>query len=266
VKTIVITGANTGIGRATAEGLADAETKLVLAGRSLERTQPVIDACRARGCEVEFVELDLTDLAQTRGAAKRVLAHSERIDVLINNAGVAGVHGVTKNGFELHLGVNHLGHFAWTMALLPRLRENHSRVITVASEAHRGVKRLDFVAFERATGSKLGWTEYCESKLCNILFASELARRYSELTCVSLHPGVIASDLWRHVPKWLKLFTVFMKSNNDGARTSIFCATSGTLTNGAYYDKSKPRTPNRAARNATLARELWTRSESLIRR
>ncbi len=186
--------------------------------------------------------------------------------MLINNAGVAGVHGATKDGFEMHVGINHLGHFAWTMTLMPRLIESRARVVVVASEAHRRSKSLDFALFEKPTQSKLGWAEYCESKLCNVLFTGELARRYSGqgITAVSLHPGVIASDLWRHAPKPLQfLFKAFLKSNDDGARTSIFCATTGTLTNGAYYDKSKPRPPNRAARNATLAEQLWTRSESL---
>src|SRR5262249_12550729 len=160
------------------EGLADAQTRLILAGRSLERTQPVLDAVRARGATAEFVELDLASLSRARSAARTVLSMTDGIDVLINNAGVAGARGQTADGFEMPIGVNHLGHFAWTKTLLPRLLESGTRVVVVASEAHRRSQGLDFAAFEKPTQSMLGWTEYCNSKLCNVLFARELAKRY----------------------------------------------------------------------------------------
>ena len=271
MTTIVITGANTGIGRATAESLAAPGTKLILAGRSLERTQEVIDAAKARGAEVEFVELDLGNLASTRKAAAEIMAKAPRIDVLINNAGVAGVRGKTSDGFEMNVGINHLGHFALTMGLIEGLKASKTRVVCVASEAHRRADQLDFAAFEQPTKSRTGIDEYCDSKLCNVLFASELARRYGAdgITAVSLHPGVIASDIWRHVPGVLRWgMKLFMSTTDDGARTSVYCATAPLEAglNGAYFDASKPRTPTKLARDEALARELWEHSAKLVSR
>ena len=273
MTTIVITGANTGIGRATAEGLAAPGTKLILAGRSLERTQEVIDAAKARGAEVEFVELDLANLASTRKAAAEIMAKAPQIDVLINNAGVGGVRGNTSDGFEMNVGINHLGHFALTMGLIEGLKASKTRVVCVASEMHRRSETLDFAAFEGPTKSVTGIDEYCDSKLCNVLFASELARRYGEhgITAVSVHPGFIASDIWRHIPapvRWgMKLF-MSMSSTEDGARTSVHCATAPLEAglNGAYFDASKPREPARVAQDQALAKELWERSAKLVSR
>lgn len=271
MTTIVITGANTGIGRATAEGLAGPGVRLLLAGRSLERTQPVIEAVRARGGDAEFVALDLTDLRDIRRAAGDLSQKAPKLDVLINNAGVAGVHGQTRDGFELHVGVNHLGHFALVQALMPVLTSSKTRVVAVASEAHRRARGLDFGAFEHTTKSRTGWSEYCASKLCNVLFATELSRRHSSqgIFGVSLHPGVIASDLWRHVPLPIRaLLKMFMRSNEDGARTSIHCATAPLemSANGAYFDKCKVRWPTRVAQDEALAAELWERSLALVNR
>lgn len=271
MTTIVITGANTGIGRATAESLAAPGTRLILAGRSLERTQPVIDAAKARGAEVEFVELDLANLASTRKAAAQILAAAPHIDVLINNAGVAGMRGKTSDGFEVNVGINHLGHFALTMALIEGLKASKTRVVCVASEAHRRAGQLDFAAFEEPTKSRTGFAEYCDSKLCNVLFASELARRYGEhgVTAVSLHPGVIASDIWRHIPAPLRLgMKLFMGNTSDGARTSVYCATAPLEAglNGAYFDAAKPRRPTRLAMDEALARNLWEHSAKLVNR
>ncbi len=271
MTTIVITGANTGIGRATAEGLAGPGVRLLLAGRSLERTQPVLEAARARGADAEFVALDLTDLGDIRRAAGDLGQKAPKIDVLVNNAGVAGVRGQTRDGFELHVGVNHLGHFALVQALMPLLVGSRTRVVAVASEAHRRARGLDFGAFEQTTKSRTGWSEYCASKLCNVLFAAELARRYGSqgIFGVSLHPGVIASDLWRHLPLPLRfIMKLFMRSNSDGARTSIHCATAPLEVglNGAYFDSCKPRRPSRVAQDASLAAELWERSLELVNR
>ena len=264
-KTVVITGANTGIGRATAEELAARGARLVLACRSAERTQPVLDAIATAGGRADFVSLDLSDLDQIREAAADVLGRTGRIDVLVNNAGVAGARGKTRQGFELAFGINHLGHFLWTHLLLERVRASgHARVVTVASEAHRVCRKLDLDAVKNAT-SLTGWPEYGRSKLCNILFTSELARRenVSVLTSYSLHPGVIASDIWRRLPDPVtRVARRFMKTTEEGARTSIWCASDPGLAtdSGRYYENCQEKRPSRLARDSGLAARLWTRS------
>ena len=122
-STVLITGANTGIGAACALALARPGTRLVLACRSEEKTAPVLERARAAGAEAEFLKLDLADLAQADGAARAFAARNERLDVLIDNAGLAGRRGVTRDGYELAFGTNHLGHFAFTLPLLPPRRD-----------------------------------------------------------------------------------------------------------------------------------------------
>ena len=264
-KVVLITGANTGIGRETALELARRGAHLVLACRSEERTRPVLaELAQIReGC-AELIELDLASFASVRAAAAAFLALDRPLDILINNAGLAAQRGVTADGFELTFGVNHLGHFLLTAELTGKLVESApSRVITVASRAHRRARGIDFDAVQRPTRSFSGYPEYQVSKLANVLFASELARRLGPegVTSCSLHPGVIASDVWRRVPWPLdSLMKLFMKSNVEGAQTSIHCATTGELENGGYYSEGELATPSKPARDAELAAELWERS------
>lgn len=265
MRTIVITGANTGIGRTTALGLNDGATRFILAGRSLSRTQTVIDELAP--AQVEFVELDLGSLASVRKAAARIRELAPHIDILINNAGIGGVHGKTVDGFELHFGVNHLGHFLLTQELLPLLKASNARVVNVASDAHRMVKKtLDFAALEKPTATRTGFPEYGVSKLCNILFTRELAKRHG-LRTYALHPGVIATDIWREVPAPLRfVIKLFMASPDSGAKTSIHCATADIPAeeNGTYFEKSKRRRVTKLAEDDALARELWDRSEGWV--
>jgi len=266
-RTILITGSNTGIGRATAVALAKRGAHLYLAGRSEERMQPVMDEIRAGGNErVVYLPLDLGDLASVRASAERFLATGDPLHVLVNNAGLAGRRGITKDGFELTFGTNHLGPFLFTELLLERLQHSApSRVVNVSSKGHYQAKRIDFAALTRPTATRTGLREYNVSKLCNVLHAKELGRRLegTRVTTYSLHPGVIASDVWREVPwPFRSLMKSFMRSNDEGAATSIWCATAAELAEhtGRYYDDCRERTPSALAQNEALAKELWQHS------
>src|ERR1035437_3231169 len=179
-RTFMVTGGNTGIGRATVAELARRGGRVYAACRSPEKgRRAVADIVAATGNEaVAFLPLDLADLASVRRCAEEFLALGEPLHVLINNAGVAGPRGVTGDGFELAFGVNHLGHFALTTALLDRLASSApARVVTVASDSHYQARGVDFDAVRRPTASITGMPEYAVSKLCNVLFSAELARR-----------------------------------------------------------------------------------------
>ncbi|MBO0776124.1 MAG: SDR family NAD(P)-dependent oxidoreductase, partial [Actinobacteria bacterium] len=195
------------------------------------------------------------------------LALGEPLHVLINNAGVGGQRGLTADGFELMFGVNHLGHFALTAALLDRLAASApARVVTVASDAHYQARGIDFGALRQRTRSFTGVAEYAVSKLCNVLFSAELARRTAGrgITTYSLHPGVVASDIWRRVPWPVRpLMKARMLSTEQGARTPLYCATAPELAeaSGRFYDNCRERAPSRFA-TGELARQLWDRSEA----
>lgn len=260
----LITGANSGIGRATAVALAQSGATVLLACRSAEATRPVLDEI---GPRAEHIPLDLADLRSVRTCAEEVLARDEPLDVLINNAGVAGKRDVTAQGFELTFGVNHLGHFLLTTLLLDRLRasDGPARVVNVASNAHLGAKGVDFDAVRRRTRSFGGLVEYQVSKLCNVLFTQELARRVdpAKVATYAVHPGVVASNIWRHVPWPIRpLAKRFMIDATTGAETSIHCATSPDLDDlsGRYFEKCEEREVSPRA-TPDLAADLWARSE-----
>ena len=265
-RNIIITGANTGIGRATAEALAARGAHVILACRSQEKTAPVVEALRAAGGSAESVALDLGDLDQIRQCAEGLLATDRPFHVLLNNAGMAGARGLTKSGFELAFGTNHVGHFLFTVLLAPRLRASpSSRIVNVSSKAHFKAKGIDFEAVRRSTATIAGLPEYEVSKLANVLFTKELARRLgpSGVRSYALHPGVVASDVWRQVPwPFRSLLKLGMITNEQGALTSIYCATSPEVADhdGRYYDECREKTPNPLAEDVSLARELWEKS------
>jgi retinol dehydrogenase-12 len=268
-RTFLVTGGNTGIGLATATALAGRGGRVYLACRSREAGEAAAAGIRSGtgNSGVTFFPLDLADLASVRDSAAKFLALGEPLHVLVNNAGVAGQRGLTRDGFELAFGVNHLGHFALTTALLGCLAAAApARVVTVASDAHYQARGIDFGAVRRRTRSITGMPEYAVSKLCNVLFSAELARRTEGrgITTYSLHPGVVASDIWRRVPQPARaLMTRRMLPVEEGARTSLYCATAPQVAqvSGRYYDKCREREPNPAATEA-LAAELWERSEA----
>lgn len=267
-KIVVITGANIGIGRAVAESLAARGASLRLLCRSLDKAAPVVEELRTHTHDVIAIACDLGRLASVREAANELLARDEPLHILINNAGVGGQRGITADGFELHFGVNHLGHFLLTNLLLDRLRASApARIVHVASGSHYKAAGIDFDAVQAATASVSGFPEYTVSKLANVLFNAELARRLegSGVTSYAVNPGRIASNIWQRVPWPIRpLFKLTMWSPERGASSTVRAATDLPGT-GLYFDKFAVEQPASApARDTALASELWNRSEAWI--
>jgi retinol dehydrogenase-12 len=262
-KIIAITGANIGIGHAVARQLAARGAQLRLLCRSLAKAQPVIDELGGVA-----IECDLGRLASVRSAAAELLARDEPLHVLVNNAGVAGQRGVTADGFELQFGVNHLGHYLLTTLLLDRLRASApARIVHVASGSHYKARAIDWEAVQRPTASISGFPEYTVSKLANVLYTAELARRLegTGVTTYAVNPGRVASNIWQRMPWPIRpLFKLTMWSTEQGAASTVRAATDLTAT-GAYYDKHAVEQPASVpGRDAALAAELWARSASWV--
>ncbi|MBS0448312.1 MAG: SDR family oxidoreductase [Proteobacteria bacterium] len=266
-RVALVTGANTGIGRVTARELAARGAHVFMACRSAERAQPVIAEIRAAGGTVDYLALDLGDFASVRACAESFLARDLPLHLLINNAGLAGARGFTPSGFELAFGTNHAGHFLLTRLLLDAVRRAApARIVTVASDGHYHAPGIDWDAVRKPTRTRSGMREYTISKLANVLFSAELSRRLdgSGVTTHALHPGLVASDVWRFVPRMLRdLIKLAMISPEQGAQTTLYCATSGETAGqtGLYCDRGKIRKPSRLAQDRALAAELWRRSE-----
>jgi retinol dehydrogenase 12 len=267
-RTFLVTGGNTGIGRATASGLAQQGGRVYIACRSAAKGEEAAAFIRAStgNDSVWVLPLDLADLDSVRACAADFLGRGEPLHVLVNNAGLAGVRGVTRQGFELMFGVIHLGHFLLTESLLGLLTSSApARVVTVSSDAHYAAKGIDFDALRRPARGITGMHEYSVAKLCNVLFTQELARRTAGtgVTAYALHPGVVASDIWRRVPWPVRpLITRRMLSVTEGARTSLYCATSPDVAadSGKFYERCAERVPSAVA-TPELGRVLWERSE-----
>jgi NAD(P)-dependent dehydrogenase (short-subunit alcohol dehydrogenase family) len=267
-RTFLVTGANTGIGLATAQALAGRGGRVYVASRSPEKGEAAVAGIRAAtGNEaVWFLPLDLADLDSVRACAMDFLARGEPLHVLVNNAGVVRTRGLTKQGFELMFGVNHLGHFVLTNALLGCLEASApARVVTVSSDSHYAARGIDWDALRRPERGVTGLHGYAVSKLCNVLFSSELARRTvgTGVTTYALHPGMVASDIWRRVPWPVRpLILRRMLTVEQGAETSLYCAASPDVAadSGLFYDKCAVREPSAVATPA-LAADLWKRSE-----
>jgi retinol dehydrogenase 12 len=272
-RSFFVTGANSGIGRAMVEALAARGAAVVLAARSEERTRPVLDGIRARhaGIDAQFVLIDVSDLGSVRRAAGQFLATGHPLDVLVNNAGIAGTRALSRDGFDLTYATNHIGPFLLTNLLLPRVRESRrGRIVNVSSIAQMRVKQIDWSLLERRTVPKRsGFADYAVTKLMNVLHAKELARRMGEssVTTYALHPGAVASNVWRSLPQPLQwLMKRFMLSNEEGAKTPLYCATAPELrdTTGRYFDKQREVAPNPLANDPALAKELWERTEAAV--
>jgi retinol dehydrogenase-12 len=265
----LVTGANSGIGWVTARELAKMGAHVFLACRSEAKTRPVIDEIKrdAPHSEAEFLLLDLSDFASVRRCAQMFLERNLGLKLLINNAGLAGGRGLTKSGFELAFGTNYVGHFLLTKLLLEAIKQSApARIVNVTSEAHFRPKAIDFEAVRRSTRSPTGVEEYGVSKLANLLFSVELAHQLqgTGVSTYAVHPGVVASDIWRRVPFPIaSIMKLFMLSNEEGAQTTLYCATSPEVANqtGLYYDRCRVAEPSRLARDPGLAAELWRRSE-----
>jgi NAD(P)-dependent dehydrogenase (short-subunit alcohol dehydrogenase family) len=273
-KTIVVTGATSGIGRATALGLARLDSRLILVGRDAGRAEETIAEIRkATGRkDVEIVRGDFARQAEVRRVADELLARTEAIHVLVNNAGVTLLkRSTTPDGLETTFAVNHLAYFLLTGLLLPRLRAAApgARIVNVASDAHRWGP-LDFDDLQNERSYK-AMRVYGQSKTANILFTVELARRLegSGVSVNAVHPGAVATRLGRGSGPLLDLLqrglTLFMKSPERGAETSIHLASAPALegVSGRYFADKREKQPMQHATDPALAARLWEISERL---
>jgi NAD(P)-dependent dehydrogenase (short-subunit alcohol dehydrogenase family) len=273
-KVCLVTGASSGIGRETALALAERGARLVLLCRSRERGEEMRRTITERTGrdDVSLVLADLSSQAEIRRVAAEILAAEPRIDVLVNNAGLVNLRReVTGDGIEAVLAVNHLAYFLLTNLLLDRLRASgKARIVNVSSDAHkfRGFD-LDDLQFERR---KYGWSAaYGQSKLCNILFTRELARRLegSGVTVNALHPGAVATRLAQNNGWWAvalgKLLALFLRTPAKGAETSVYLATSPEMEGitGRYFSDCREARPSRMAEDDAAAKRLWEISARL---
>ena len=270
-RVALVTGANTGIGLVTARELAARGARVFIACRSLDRARPAAESIeRDTGKKVELLSLDLGDFGSVRAAAKSFLDTNAPLHMLVNNAGLAGARGLTASGFELLFGVNHMGHFLLTELLLGRLEQSApSRIVNVASKAHYQTEEIPWDALRKPTRTVTTLPEYGVSKLANILHASALAKRLAGkgVTTYSLHPGVVASDVWRGVPWPIRsLMKLRMLSTEEGAKTTLYCATSPNVAaeSGLYYDECRVKEPSSLARDPVLAERLFQQSEAWV--
>ena len=268
----VLTGANRGIGRATAEGLAALGGRMVLVCRRREDGERVAREIAGRGNpRPEVFAADLSSQASIRQAAAEIQARHPKLHVLINNAGIIPRRReVTVDGLEMQFAVNHLAYFLLTHLLLPPLRAGApSRIINVSSGAHSGA-RLDFADLQSERGYHPKEV-YCRTKLANVLFTYELARRLgvSGITVNCLTPGVVATRMladYMGVPRsGGGVDSTFGASPEEGAQTSIYLAASPELESvtGKYFDDMKPAASSRESHDAAVARRLWEISERL---
>ena len=272
-KTCLVTGATAGIGLTTARGLARMGARVLIVGSRAERGSAAVEEISrdTAGAQVEFLKADLSDQAQVRQLAQAVHDRCDRLDVLVNNAGgLFSPRQLSADGIEMTFALNHLAYFLLTHLLLDRLAAaGRARIVNVASGAHKRVTLdLDDLQGER---DYRGWRAYGRSKLANILFTYELARRLTgrTVTANALHPGFVASELgWRHrfMPAlaW-RLLTLRALSPEEGAETSIHLAASPEVEgmSGAYFKKCRPVRSSAASYDDDAARRLWAISCAL---
>ena len=273
-KNVVITGATSGIGLEAAVGLARDGARVVLVGRNPGKTAAVVAEVRKRSgsAAVESLLCDFSSQESIRKLAGDLRARCEKIDVLVNNAG--GVYSrrtLTGDRIESTFAVNHLGYFLLTNLLTDLLvKSAPARVVNVASAAHyRGTLDFDDLGFER--GYQL-MKAYSRSKLANVLFTRELARRLSGtgVTVNALHPGTVATGIWNAAPLWVRpvlaIAKMFMVSPEEGARRIVYLASSPEVaaTTGSYFEKDRAKKPARLAQDDALAARLWSESARMV--
>jgi len=274
-KTVLITGATNGIGLEAAVELARLGARVVMVGRDPARTEAAVATVKRRSGsrDVSHLLCDFSSQASIRALAADVLASVERLDVLVNNAGAVNkARRLSVDGIEMTFAVNHLGYFLLTNLLRDLLvRSAPARVVTVASQSHRQ-GTLDFADLGFEHGYAI-MKAYARSKLANVLFAAELARRLAGtgVTSNSLHPGVVATNIWSGAPAWAKplvaiLYRPFMITPAEGGATIVQLAASPELegVTGKYFEKQVAVTPAPLAQDAALAKRLWEVSAAMV--
>jgi len=269
-KRILFTGGNSGIGVVAARELAKMGAEIVLACRDSEKTAAALKVIGAEAAIPPVnLPVDLASLRSVRELASSFLERYDRLDVLINNAGVfPPKQRMTEDGFEMQMGVNHLSHFLLTHLLLDCLKASApARVITVTSMLHKKAK-MDFDSF-RGFEKYNSSNAYNQSKLANVMFAVELAKRLegTGVTSNTLHPGAVATDIIRDLP-WLirKIIGLIFISPEKGAQTTVMLASDPTLADvsGKYWDQCEPDNYSRLADDDELRLKLWNLSAELV--
>lgn len=275
-KEIVVTGATDGIGKVTARELAKMGASVTIVGRDAAKGETVVrELCQAAGHDrVGFVSGDLATQKGVRAAASAIKGRLKKLDVLVNNAGAMFQRReLTEDGIERTFALNHLGYFLLTHELLDLLKASApARIVTVASAAHQGAK-LDMNDLQNAKNYS-GLRAYAQSKLANIYFTYELARRLqgTNVTANCLHPGFVASrfgnntgGIFRLMIGWAKLVAAI--SEDNGAKTSVYLASSPEVqgVSGKYFDKCAAVPSSAVSNDVDIARALWRESERLTR-
>ena len=277
-QTVVLTGGNSGIGFETAAALAAMGARVLVTARNADRGRAAVAeiADRTPGAQVQLVVFDLADLSSVRRGAAEILEQAPRLDVLVNNAGlVLSERRVTVDGYEATFATNHLGPFLLTNLLLDRMQASApARIVNVASTAHNSARKGMPFDDLQSEGRYRAMRVYGQSKLANILFTNELARRLegTRVTANSLHPGTVRTgygadgDARGFLSFGLKVSGPFFLSPAKGARTSVYLASSPEVdgVSGHYFVKCKPRTPRKWARDPDAAQRLWQVSEELV--
>ena len=272
-KVVVITGGTSGIGQVAAERLAEMGARIVLVARDQARADATLERLRLTGGEAEHTArlADLSSIAATKQVAAEIAAAEPRIDVLINNAGALfNRRQLSPDGLEMTFAVNHMAYFVLTEGLRGRLATTpRARVVSTASAAHQGA-RLDLDDLQSAKAYS-GFAVYGRSKLCNILWTRELARRFESVgvTANCLHPGFVATRFGDGSGGFLQSLMPLAKlmaiSPQKGAETIVYLASSPDVasTSGLYFYQDKPDTPSPQARDDVAAARLWAESERL---
>src|SRR5436190_13227222 len=275
-QTCLVTGANSGIGKETALGLARMGARVVLVCRNAQKGELALSEIRREtgSTQLELLIADLSSLASVRGLAAQVQQRYPRLDVLINNAGAAvPSRRLSADGIEMTLAANHLGPSLLTLLLLDRLKSSApSRIVNVSSEAQRNARLdMDDLQFERRTYN--GLAAYAQSKLLMNAFTFELARRLERtgVTANCLHPGVVATSIWPADAPWffklaVGLMKPFMISARRGAEVSLYLGTSPDVAGvtGRYFVKSKPADSNPLSRDPKVIADVWQWTEKMI--
>lgn len=278
-KTAVVTGGTQGIGLESAKALAAMGAKVIITARDVPRGEAAKAQVQAAGNgQVDLVIVDFASMASIRAGAADLKMKTERIDILLNNAGAVFMErGLTKDGLELSFGTNHIGYFLWTTELLEVIKKSApARIVNVSSMAHAMARNgLDFDDVVERKKSYAGMSVYGESKLANIMFSNELARRLdgTGVTVNSLHPGVIASGFGTNNKGIFGFATkhlspLFLTSPGKGAATSVYLCSSPDVagTTGRYFKDKKEVKPTRFALDEAAAKKLWSLSEEIVAR
>lgn len=288
-KVCLVTGANSGLGEATVAALAaHSPAKIYLAARSRSKAEAALERIKSTSVEasntdISILDLDLASFDSVKKAATRVNDEVDRLDILQLNGGIAMLpHDTTKDGFELQFGTNYLGHVLLTQLLMPkllataRLPDADVRIVSMSSVGHKTFASKEGIHFDQLQTpmeSHSGPGLYAQAMLAKILFCRELARRYPQITSSSLHPGTVMSNVWTGASNtnfFVKLlFAVVVPltgvSNEEGAKTQLWCSFSEDVENGGYYEPiGKGGQDSPLSRDPNLAEKMWDWTEETL--